>query len=123
MDVKPISRVAAIHSVGADGNCGFRAVAFDVYKDKKKWVKVKQDMLQTYLKYKDTLYQAVGTDTVVKYEEQKMMAKLKSTLSPCLGKDYEHMWFSTFTCPQVVADTYQRPVIVATYLEAVNNSG
>lgn len=32
-------------------------------------------MLHTYLKYKDTLYKAVGTDAVVMYEERKTIKK------------------------------------------------
>lgn len=38
-----------------DGNCGFQAVSFDVYQDQGKWIQV----LQTYLKYKDSLYKAM----------------------------------------------------------------
>jgi hypothetical protein len=121
LDVEPLNAISAIHSVGADGNCGFRAVSFDVYQDQSKWKNVKADMLKTYLKYKDTLYKAVDTDVVVQYEEQKMINKLQSTKSPCLN-DFQ-LWFSTFTCPQVVDDTYERPVIVYCYVENCLKTG
>ncbi|KAI8985992.1 hypothetical protein BDB01DRAFT_787166 [Pilobolus umbonatus] len=103
--------------MSGDGNCGFRAVAFEVYKDEGDWYKVKQKMKNTYLKYKDTLYKGVGTEMENKVEEDIMMERLDSFKSPCLGNDDLLLWFSTFTCPQVVADTYQRPVILYCYLE------
>ncbi|KAI8969525.1 hypothetical protein BDB01DRAFT_840179 [Pilobolus umbonatus] len=109
--------IKAIHSMSGDGNCGFRAVAFEVYKDEDYWYKVKQKMKNTYLKYKDTLYKGVETEMENKVEEDIMMNKLDSFKSPCLGNDDLPLWFSTFTCPQVVADTYQRPVILYCYLE------
>ncbi|KAI8976151.1 hypothetical protein BDB01DRAFT_804661, partial [Pilobolus umbonatus] len=84
-----------------DGNCGFRAVAFEV----------KQKMKNIYLKYKYTQY-------IV--EEYIMMNRLDSFKSPCLGNDLP-LCFSTFTSPQVVADTYQRPVILYCYLESFVN--
>ncbi|KAI9004284.1 hypothetical protein CLU79DRAFT_841332 [Phycomyces nitens] len=109
--------IAAIHSVGADGNCGFRAVSFGVHKDQCKWMDVKGDMLKMYMRYKDTLYKAIGTDAVVQYEEERMINRLQSSKSPCLGQTDLSLWFSTFICPQIVADTYQRPVIIYTYSE------
>ncbi|KAG2192493.1 hypothetical protein INT47_009692 [Mucor saturninus] len=65
IQVNPINSVAAIYSVGADGNCGFRAVSSDVYKTQSNWINVKEDMLNIYLKYKDSLYKAVGKEAVI----------------------------------------------------------
>ncbi|KAI9005181.1 hypothetical protein CLU79DRAFT_850075 [Phycomyces nitens] len=110
-------RSSAYDSVGADGNCGFRAVSFGVHKDQCKWMDVKGDMLKMYMRYKDTLYKAIGTDAVVQYEEERMINRLQSSKSPCLGQTDLSLWFSTFICPQIVADTYQRPVIIYTYSE------
>ncbi|KAI8978982.1 hypothetical protein BDB01DRAFT_852207 [Pilobolus umbonatus] len=108
--------IKAIHRSG-DGNCGFRAAAFEVYKDEGDWYKVKQKMKRIYWQYKDILYKGVGTEMENKVEEDIMMNRLDSLKSPCLGNDDLPLWFSTFTCPQVVADTYQRPVILYCYLE------
>ncbi|KAI9005505.1 hypothetical protein CLU79DRAFT_723915 [Phycomyces nitens] len=110
-------RSSAYDSVGADGNCGFRAVSFGIHKDQCKWMDVKGDMLKMYMRYKDTLYKAIGTDAVVQYEEERMINRLQSSKSPCLGQTDLSLWFSTFICPQIVADTYQRPVIIYTYSE------
>ncbi|KAI9472436.1 MAG: hypothetical protein EXX96DRAFT_542532 [Benjaminiella poitrasii] len=121
LNVEPITAVAAVHSVGTDRNCGFRAVSFDVYQDQAKWTTVKADMLKTYLKYKDTLFKVVDTDVVVQFEEQRMIKRLQSTKSPCL--DDLHLWFSTFICPQLVADTYERPVIMYCYVENCLKTG
>ncbi|KAI8979870.1 hypothetical protein BDB01DRAFT_797794 [Pilobolus umbonatus] len=85
--------------MSGDGNCGFRAVAFEVYKDE------------------DTLYKGVGTEMENKVEVDIMMNRLDSFKSSCLGNNDLPLWFSTFTCPQVVADTHQRPVILNCYLE------
>ncbi|KAI9008900.1 hypothetical protein CLU79DRAFT_723161 [Phycomyces nitens] len=70
-------RSSAYDSVGADGNCGFRAVSFGVHKDQYKWM----DQIALF------------------------------------GQTDLSLWFSTFICPQIVADTYQRPVIIYTYSE------
>ncbi|KAI7868052.1 uncharacterized protein EV154DRAFT_582268 [Mucor mucedo] len=121
--VNPINSVAAIHSAGADGNCGFRAVSYNVYKTQSNWINVKEDMLNTYLKYKDSLYRAVGTEAVVNYEEQKMLTKLLTVESPCLLPEDNMLWFSTFVCPQIVADTYERPVFLYGYTENILKTG
>lgn len=114
LNLKSYSAITAIHSVGADGNCGFRAVSYDVYKDQTKWRNVKSDMLKTYIKFKNTLYTNVSFTEPIEIElsELRMLNRLQSTISPCHD---EHLWFSTFICPQIVADTYERPVIVYCY--------
>ncbi|KAI8327632.1 hypothetical protein BC941DRAFT_519652 [Chlamydoabsidia padenii] len=106
--------------VGADGNCGFRAVSFGVYQDQTKWPTVKDEMLATYLKYQHTLYKAVGTDSVIQFEHQKMLRRLETKVSPC---DDRSLWFSTIVCPQIVADTYQRPVMLYCYVENYLKTG
>ncbi|KAI9478250.1 MAG: hypothetical protein EXX96DRAFT_608802 [Benjaminiella poitrasii] len=73
LNVEPINAVAAVHSVGEDGNYGFRAASFDVYEDQTKWRTVKSDMLKTYLKYKNTKYKVVNTDVVEQFKEQRMI--------------------------------------------------
>jgi hypothetical protein len=114
LELEPLSAISAIHSVGGDGNCGFRAVSFDVYNDQTKWRTVKADMLILYNKYKNSLYKDVSLDqAVVQFEEKRMLRRLQSTRSPCL--DDQELWFTSFVCPQIVADTYQRPVIVYCY--------
>ncbi|GAA5816263.1 hypothetical protein MFLAVUS_009789 [Mucor flavus] len=109
IDIKPIEVVAAIHNVGADGNCGFCAISFNVYKDQSRWIKVKHDMFETYLKYCDTLYRPVE-DNAVEIQKAQMIKRLNSTKSPCFNGGDQSIWFSTFSCPPVVADTYERPL-------------
>ncbi|KAG2200635.1 hypothetical protein INT47_007379 [Mucor saturninus] len=62
--ISPKNVIAAIHNVGADGNCGFRAVALEVYNDQIQWLKVKHQMLQTYIQYHDTLYKPVDEKSI-----------------------------------------------------------
>lgn len=73
-------------------------------------------MLNTYTKFKNTLYKDVSLDPVVALlEERRMFHRLQSTRSPCL--DDQELWFTSYSCPQIVADTYERPVIVYCYNE------
>lgn len=50
--------------------------------------------------------------TIADYEHAKILGKLTSTITP---SNDENLWFSTFACPQVVADVYNRHVIVFIY--------
>ena len=112
-----VNAIAAIHSVGADGNCGFRAISHDVYGDQTKWIQVKQDMLSTNKKHQDTLNQSIGAD--VSGSRERMLARSESTKSPCLDLSERYLWFGTYDCPQIVADTYGRPVIMYSYTENI----
>ncbi|KAG2193120.1 hypothetical protein INT47_003111 [Mucor saturninus] len=101
--IHPKNIIAAIHNVGADGKCGFRAVALEVFNDQSKWIKVKHQMLETYLKYHDTylkyhdtLYKPVD-EKVIELERIKMVKRLNSTKSP--------------------SDTFERPVILFSYVK------
>ncbi|KAI9332626.1 hypothetical protein BD770DRAFT_403097 [Pilaira anomala] len=115
VEINPKSVLFKIYSVSGDGNCGFRAVSLSVYHHQENWINVKQDMLSTYQKYQDSLYKpVVSTQTMVDFEQTKMLKKLASTISPCYNSK---LWFITFSCPQVVADTYNRPVVIFTYRE------
>ncbi|KAI9252511.1 hypothetical protein EDC94DRAFT_275590 [Helicostylum pulchrum] len=79
-------------------------------------------MFETYLKYCDTLYKPVMENTV-EYEKDKMIKRLNSKKSPCLNEEDPPLWFSTLSCPQVVADTYQRPVIILNYVGNMLKTG
>jgi hypothetical protein len=76
-------------------------------------------MLEQYCTYRKSLYKDIGTKAVVKYQSQRMLERLQSTKSPC----DPNLWFTTFTCPQIVADSYERPVIVYTYVVNANKDG
>ena len=73
-------------------------------------------MLEAYLKYHDTLYKPVD-EKVVELERIKMVKRFNSTKSPCLNQEDQILWFSTFSCPQVVADAFERPVILFSYVK------
>lgn len=72
-------------------------------------------MLKTFNLYKDTLHKAaLSSDAEIQFEEQRMIRRLQSTKSPCLNDG--DLWFTSYSCLQIVADTYERPVIVYCYL-------
>ncbi|KAL9542648.1 hypothetical protein MBANPS3_008504 [Mucor bainieri] len=99
IDVKS-SVIKAIYNVGPDGNCGFRAVSYGIFADQSRWMKVKEDMLEQYLKFKDTLYRPLDQEqSVVDNEQQIMITRLQFTKSPCLAAEDQHLWFSSFLCP------------------------
>ena len=120
--INPVNVIAAIHSVGGDGNCGFRAVSFDVYKDQTKWLKVEYAMFETYIKYCDTLYKNIQDENAEHFKKD-MITRLNSKKSPCLNLEDRHLWFGTLDCPQIVADTYEGPVIVLSYVVNQSNNG
>lgn len=120
--INPVNSIESIYSVGGDGNCGFRAVSFGVFKDQTKWIKVKRDMLETYLKYHDTLYLDVN-EKIIDSERAKMIKRLNSTKSPCLSTDDLELWFGNLSCPQIVADTYERPVLVYSFVSYTLSTG
>lgn len=74
-------------------------------------------MLATYMHAENynTLYKAVGNSSTIEYEHQAMVTRLSFSIAPCLNN--RSLWFTNFTCPQIVADTYHRPVLVYTYSE------
>lgn len=96
------SKIAGLISPEGDGNCGFRAVSLSVYGNQGQWTQVKKDMLAVYNKYRDTLY------TLYKPNHEQMYGMLTSTVKPCTIIRH---WFDVTMCPQIVADTYKRPVV------------
>ncbi|KAI8985364.1 hypothetical protein BDB01DRAFT_905340 [Pilobolus umbonatus] len=113
LNIDRLDAIKAIHSVGDDGNCGFRAAALSVYQDQSCCYTVKAKMLEQYMMYRDTLYMADEIEEVANEQEQAVIKRLESAKLPCL--DDTSLWFSTFVCPQILADTYQRPVILYIY--------
>ncbi|CEG85030.1 hypothetical protein RMATCC62417_18765 [Rhizopus microsporus] len=70
--------------------------------DQSRWQEVKEQMLQTYKKYKNTLY-ANKVDDSDSFEKD-----LSCNLSPC-PVDY---WLNTIDHPQIAADTFGRVIAV-----------
>ncbi|KAI8983915.1 hypothetical protein BDB01DRAFT_850560 [Pilobolus umbonatus] len=115
LNIDRMDAIKAIHSVDADGNCVFRAAVLNVYQDQSCWYTVKAKMLDQNMIYKDTLYMADEIEEVTNKQEGAMIKRLESAKSPSL--DDTSLWFPTFVCPQVLADTYKRPVILYMYTE------
>jgi hypothetical protein len=110
------AKIAGIISPEGDGNCGFRAVSLAVYGTQAKWTQVKKEMLTVFKKYHDNLY------SLYKPNYQKYYGMLSSTEKPCTNLDH---WFNVTLCPQIVADTYKRPVvayITASYINTHNQT-
>ncbi|KAI8997114.1 hypothetical protein BDB01DRAFT_830729 [Pilobolus umbonatus] len=95
---------------------GFRSVSFEIYKVQSRWQRVKEERLKIYIQYKDMLYRSTS------FKEEKLIRRQQSKVSPCLH-DTE-LWFSSFVCPQIDVDTYQRPIYSYCYTEhQVNSTG
>lgn len=105
------STVKSIYSPVGDGQCGFRSLAMSLYGDQNKWTDVKDQMLETYLKYKNTWY-------ISRIDDPPRMTRILSCkLSPCTVDTY----FDYIDCPQIAADTFGR--IIAMYSISLDLDG
>lgn len=97
------SKIVGFVSPEGDGNCGFRAVSLAIYGNQGQWTQVKTDMLEVFKKYHNNIYELYKPD-FNKYNDM-----LSSTEKPCTNLEH---WFNVTLCPQIVSDTYKRPVVV-----------
>lgn len=88
-------------NVKGDGNCGWRSASLILYETEDNYAIVKQCMLAV-LRLNSTFYKDV---LGVGYK------KLKSILSKT-GDVGSGDWFETLDCPVLLAETYNRPVVV-----------
>ncbi|KAI8636325.1 hypothetical protein BD408DRAFT_438022, partial [Parasitella parasitica] len=100
-----LAQAAGLINPVGDGNCGFRAVSVAVYGDEERWVEVKQKLLATLRSYQH-VYTTYGLDL------EEFEKKLGDVKAPCMLPNEQYMWFDTFGCPQLVADTFSRPVVL-----------
>ncbi|KAL7310960.1 hypothetical protein PS15m_008783 [Mucor circinelloides] len=72
VDMKPQQVITAIHSVGSDGNHGFRAIIFGMYGEQMSMgARQAKKMLAMYMQYKDTLYSAEKVAEMPQFHIQK----------------------------------------------------
>lgn len=100
-----LQQSVALVSPDADGNCGFRAVSLSVFGHQDGWAQVKKMLLNT-LRSHSSIYRTYGLDLEA-YDR-----KLNCAISPCLELSKQFMWYDTFGCPQLTADTFKRPVVL-----------
>lgn len=110
-----LQTVALINPMG-DGNCGFRAVSLSVFGHEDAWIQVKQSMYRTLCSNRN-VYETFNIDFT---EYSKKLSDIKS---PCLDTNETYMWFETTGCPQVVADTFNRHVVLLTASPKVYSGG
>ncbi|OAD68443.1 hypothetical protein PHYBLDRAFT_173439 [Phycomyces blakesleeanus NRRL 1555(-)] len=107
----------------ADGWCGFRVLAYLIYKDQEKFPLVKRDMLATLPKYSSIYASTFGTDVkqleaIIKHGSDLCITNSNSDSNSNTNTNFipacldASMWFSTSDCAQLAADTYKRPVCV-----------
>ncbi|KAG2227155.1 hypothetical protein INT45_003885 [Circinella minor] len=92
-DLIPPFAVEAVHNPAADGNGGFRALAFELFGSEDRYVDVKDTTLLHYLKNIDGDYK--------KYDD----GRVKGILNP-----QDNPWFCAPECTQIAADVSQTPV-------------
>ncbi|OAD65674.1 hypothetical protein PHYBLDRAFT_175852 [Phycomyces blakesleeanus NRRL 1555(-)] len=100
--------ITKVFSPEADGNCGYRAIAMEIYQDQKKWLEVKENMLEAYLKYQHTYYQGRMENGNMPASTNPLIIILKDKRSPL---PQQH-WFGTIDHPQLAADVFNRSVAV-----------
>lgn len=85
---------ACVYSHDKNGNCGFRATSMAVFNDQSKWQEVKAQILQTFIKYNNTLYANRVDDS------DSLEKGLSCNLSPCPLV----YCFNVIYHPQIAAD-------------------
>ncbi|OAD76498.1 hypothetical protein PHYBLDRAFT_165024 [Phycomyces blakesleeanus NRRL 1555(-)] len=100
--------ISTIFSPEADGNCGYRAIAMEVYQDQEEWSKVKDKMLETFLKHQNNYYHGRMEHGNMSASNNPLIRSLQDKRSPL---PQQH-WFGTIDHPQLVADTFSRAVAV-----------
>lgn len=84
-----------VYNPRGDGNCGFRSLAKALLGDEKFYKQVKNSMLATYSKNKQTLYKG--------YNHKRL---------PITLDENSNEWFINFECSQIAADTYGLPIAI-----------
>ncbi|OAD73103.1 hypothetical protein PHYBLDRAFT_169357 [Phycomyces blakesleeanus NRRL 1555(-)] len=100
--------ISTIFSPEADGNCGYRAIAMEVYQDQEEWSKVKDKMLETFLKHQNNYYHGRMEHGNMPASNNPLIHSLQDKHSPL---PQQH-WFGIIDHPQLVADTFSRAVTV-----------
>ncbi|OAD66646.1 hypothetical protein PHYBLDRAFT_174940 [Phycomyces blakesleeanus NRRL 1555(-)] len=105
---KTEKKTKKIFSPEADGNCGYRAIAMEVYQNQERWPEVKDKMLKNYLKYQHTHYRGRMEHGHMPASTNPLIISLQDKRSPL---PQQH-WFGTIYHPQLVANAYNRTVAV-----------
>ncbi|OAD72427.1 hypothetical protein PHYBLDRAFT_146616 [Phycomyces blakesleeanus NRRL 1555(-)] len=100
--------ISTIFSPEADGNCGYRAIAMEVYQDQEEWSKVKDKMLETFLKHQNNYYHGRMEHGNMPASNNPLIRSLQDKRSPL---PQQH-WFSTIDHSQLVANIFSRAVAV-----------
>ncbi|OAD80081.1 hypothetical protein PHYBLDRAFT_163130 [Phycomyces blakesleeanus NRRL 1555(-)] len=100
--------ITEVFSPEADGNCGYQAIAIEIYQDQEKWSEVKENMLEAYLKYQHIYYQGRMENGNMPASTNPLIISLKDKRSPL---PQQH-WFGTIDHLQLVADGFNRSVAV-----------
>ncbi|KAL0582213.1 hypothetical protein ABG067_007966, partial [Albugo candida] len=90
-----------------DGNCGPRAVALAVFGLESSWVKVKR-MMKTTVTNKKEVYETYISILREFPSADYVIDKLDFEEEEC----DEEYWFDTMVYPQIIADTFRRPVVM-----------
>ena len=90
----PHSEVELVHNPIGDGNCGFRALAFELFGSEGRYIDVKDIMLIHYLENIDGDYKS--------YDH----SYIQRILNP-----QSNEWFCYPECAQIAADTFKTPIV------------
>ena len=91
----PHSEVDRVHNPIGDGNCGFRALAAELFDSEDKYIDIKEAMLNHYLSNIDGIYK--------NYDQHQ----IKGILYP-----HSNEWFCVPECAQIASDTFKAPVAI-----------
>ncbi|KAG2208376.1 hypothetical protein INT45_001999, partial [Circinella minor] len=96
--------VLGFYNPKSDGNCGWRSASVVINNNEKHYGIVKLVMKHAIVKEKDFFTSLFGSEECYQY----VLAKLSQTDGRVIGT----YWFDVLDCPRVLAQAYNRPVIV-----------
>lgn len=89
----PHLEVDEVYNPIGDGNCGFRALAVELFGDERKYLDIKDAMLRHYLTNIGGIYKS--------YDQHR----IKGILNP-----HSNEWFCVPECAQIASDTFKAPI-------------
>lgn len=93
-----------------DGNCGYRALAYALYKDQEKWLDVKAKMLDHLTVHENFFASLFGSEPFVDSNGKSWLSEYDRLKSQLINHAQDGVgtenWFMFPECPQLAADAF-----------------
>ncbi|KAI9244717.1 hypothetical protein BDA99DRAFT_543953 [Phascolomyces articulosus] len=107
----PAKAIRKMIQIIGDGYCGFRAIAYNVYKDQDRHMEVRKQMLDFMM---DPKYSEKCREYIFKKDDVAINSAIKTlnygTNTPAAALCPQEYWFNGDTMIQLAADTFNHPI-------------